>query len=413
VTSPVNYPDWQAIVIAEGTTMFGNAGSFGDFGPLTLGPDAATPSCHRVHGKRNGQLRSQVRLLCPRNPGVYGMVDESGDLIYVGKAKSLRVRLLSYFRPRSRARKATRILGQTVTLVWEPCPSEFAALLRELELIRRWRPRWNVEGQPLRRQAAFVCVGRGPAPYVFLTRQPPANALATFGPISAGSRAVAAVCRMNDLFQLRDCPRSQEMIFPDQGGLFTLERAPGCLRFEIGTCLGPCTGTCGQQVYSGRVKAVRSFLAGTGAGPLEGLAKAMAAAAQAQQFERAAALRDRLESLTWLGSRLERLRNARARMSFVYPVTGKAGPTLWYLVHAGRTIKCLHEPRDSIGASLARESIHAVLRSPSASLLESHEHVDGMMLVMAWFRKYPKELSKTLTTDQALAKCHPTSRSRN
>jgi excinuclease ABC subunit C len=357
-------------------------------------------------------LHGQVRLLCPRNPGIYGMVDEWGELIYVGKAKSLRARLLSYFRPRSRTKKAARILGQTVTLAWEPCPSEFAALLRELELIRRWRPRWNVEGQPLRRQMAFVCVGRQPASYVFLTRRPPANALATFGPIPAGSRARAAVCRINDLFQLRDCPKIQEMIFPDQSGLFTLERAPGCLRFEIGTCLGPCTGMCGREVYSGRVKAARSFLAGTEAGPLGGLTKAMAAAAQAQEFERAAALRDRLEALTWLSARLERLRDARARMSFVYPVAGKASPTLWYLIHSGRTIKYVDEPRDSIGARLAREAIHAVLRSPSADLLESHEHVDGMMLVMAWFRKNPKELSKTLTADQALAKCHPTSSSR-
>ena len=383
--------------------MLWSAASFGDFGPLALGPDSATPRCQQIHGKRGCSLRSQVRLLCARNPGVYGMVDPTGELIYVGKAKSLRARLLSYFRPRSRGKKAGRIMGQTATLVWEPCPSEFAALLRELELIRRWRPRWNVQGQPLRLRKAFVCVGREPAPYVFLTRRPPLTALATFGPIPAGHRAMAAVCRMNDLFQLRDCPQIQEMIFPDQGGLFSLERPPGCLRFEIGTCLGPCTGTCGRQAYGARVRAAKGFLAGTDLGPLQDLAKTMAAAAQAQQFERAAVLRDKLEVLTWLTARLERLRDARARMSFIYPVSDKAGQTLWYLVHAGRIVKFVEEPRDPAGARVAREAIQALLGTQSAGLLESHEHADGMMLVMAWFRKYPKELKKTLTPEQALS----------
>ena len=80
--------------------MLFDQGRFEDFGPLALTANAALPPCQKIHGKRSGQLRSQVRLLCPRKPGVYGMVDGNGELIYVGKAKSLRIRLLSYFRPR-------------------------------------------------------------------------------------------------------------------------------------------------------------------------------------------------------------------------------------------------------------------------------------------------------------------------
>src|SRR5438105_3941929 len=138
----------------EGAIMFCALERFGDFGPIALGPTLARPACQQIHGKRNGELRTRVRLLCPATPGVYGMVDGNGELIYIGKAKSLRLRLLSYFRPRSRERKAARIIGQTKTLAWELCPNEFSALLRELELIRRWRPRCNVTGQPLRRHKA-------------------------------------------------------------------------------------------------------------------------------------------------------------------------------------------------------------------------------------------------------------------
>jgi excinuclease ABC subunit C len=389
--------------------MLFDAGEFSDFGPSTMVPEAVTPSCQKVSGKP-GALRGQVRVSCPRKAGVYGMVDIHGDLIYVGKAKSLRARLLSYFRPRSRGRKASRIVRQTRRLIWEPCPSEFVALLRELELIRRWRPRWNVQGQPLRRHKAFVCVGRAPAPYAFLTRRPPAGAVATFGPIPVGRRALDAVCRINDLFQLRDCPQAQEMAFPDQAELFPHERLPGCLRFEIGTCLGPCTGTCPRRDYAAKVEAARSFLAGTMMKPLEDLRKAMTAAAEALQFELAAVMRDRLEVLTWLSSRLERLRNARSKMSFIYPVTGtpvtgKPAHTFWYLIHAGRTVKVVEAPRDRTSVQIAREAIRSVYEGHSGDLLESHEHVDGMMLVVAWFRKHPKEMKKTLTPGEALAKC--------
>src|SRR5918911_1545998 len=124
-------------------------------------------------------LRQRVRRDGVRLPGVYGMIDGSGELIYVGKAKCLRSRLLSYFRPRSRDPKAGRILENTRLLAWEVAVDEFAALLRELELIRRWQPRFNVQGQPGRRRRTYVCVGRRPAPYVFLTARPPARVLAT------------------------------------------------------------------------------------------------------------------------------------------------------------------------------------------------------------------------------------------
>ncbi len=297
-------------------------------------------------------------------------------------------------------------MTHTAAILWEPCPSEFAALLRELELIRRWRPSWNVAGQPLRGPKAFVCLGREPAPYAFLTRRPPKTALATFGPIPAGRNAQNALCRLNDLFQLRDCPEAQELRFRDQGDLFLDERTPGCLRFEIGTCLAPCTGTCTRSDYRAKVRAARRFLAGTDMSVLDGLKQAMAHAAQECQFERAGALRDRIEMLSWLTTRLERLRQARAQMSFVYPVCGNAGETLWYLVHAGRTVKAVLAPRDQNLARAARTAIQSVYASASPDILESHEHVDGMMLVMAWFRKYPKELQKTLSPAAALERCH-------
>jgi excinuclease ABC subunit C len=365
-------------------------GKFLDFGPCASVPADIERRTARVEGIKPAALRSQVRLLAPSRPGVYGMLDGDEQLIYVGKAKNLRVRLQSYFRRKGRPPKAGRIIAHARSIVWEVLPSEFASLLRELELIRRWRPRWNVQGQPLRRRLTFLCMGRAPAPYLFLSRTISARVQAAFGPITANDRALDAVRRLNDFFQLRDCPQPQEMIFPDQGELFPGVRDPGCLRMEIGTCLGPCTGTCTRRDYQAQVRKARDFLAGKDLAPLAQLQAQMQAAAEAQQFERAAALRDRLTVLQWLADRLARVRKAQQEMSFIYPVAGWDGSTTWHLIHGARTVASVQKPCDAATRKLAAEQIDAIYRN-RAGLLDSYEHADSMMVVRQWFRKHPGE----------------------
>ena len=109
-----------------------------------------------------------------------------------------------------------------------------------------------------------------PAPYLFLSRTiTPVQA--AFGPIGAGSATLEAVRRLNDFFQLRDCPQPQEMIFPDQPELFDGVPDPGCLRMEIGTCLGPCTGHCQRRDYQAQAGKARDFLVGRDLAPLADL----------------------------------------------------------------------------------------------------------------------------------------------
>src|SRR4051812_5693176 len=117
---------------------------FTTFGPSCLVPPGWSLETIQVRSARRPKLRALVRRQCPNVPGVYGMVNADGDLVYVGKSKSLKKRLLSYFSAARGDRRARRILEQTRTICWEPALSEFGALLRELELIRRWRPRLNV-----------------------------------------------------------------------------------------------------------------------------------------------------------------------------------------------------------------------------------------------------------------------------
>ena len=135
---------------------------FPGFGPTTSIPINFAASLGRVRTRDSRKMRHGVRERCPKLPGVYGMLGKQGDLIYVGKAKSLRMRLMSYFRE-SRDPKAGKILDHTHTLVWETVPDEFGALVRELELIRQHRPRFNVLGQPGHRRYTATALPAYPA----------------------------------------------------------------------------------------------------------------------------------------------------------------------------------------------------------------------------------------------------------
>ncbi len=379
-------------------------GTFVDFGTSAFqaGPERA--GVQLVHGKRASQLRSEIRRLCPRKPGVYGMVDGYGELIYVGKAKILRPRLLSYLR-RGRSRRTARIANQACSIAWEVAPSEFAALLRELELIRRWRPRWNVQGQPLRRSHGYICLRRAPAAHAYLARRAPRTGH-VFGPIPLGPRAAQAVRRLNDHFRLRDCPQPQDMIFAGERRLFGGNLTPGCLRHEIGTCLGPCAALCTRAGYDAQVEAARCFLGGHDTALLAALEQEMAQAAAGQAFERAAALRDRLGPLRWLHERLEKLRQIRRRDSFIYPVRGHERKVLWYVIRAGRPMEVLPAPTDAASRSTAAQRIEKVFRQDNHDAnLEPYEHVDGLLLVAAWFRRHAGERRKVLLPEAALRLC--------
>ena len=154
------------------------------------------PLLFRIHAGRASILRDAIRQQCPRRPGVYGMVDPRGRLIYVGKAKCLRARLLGYFRAASRDPKAGRIIEATRAVVWEFAANEFAALLRELELIRRWTPSYNVQGRPGRRRGMYIVLGKKPGTYLFATAEPPADLIACYGPLPGAAFVQEAARRL-------------------------------------------------------------------------------------------------------------------------------------------------------------------------------------------------------------------------
>ncbi|HEX3147150.1 MAG TPA: GIY-YIG nuclease family protein [Gemmataceae bacterium] len=375
--------------------------TFTGFGPTTARPLAFEPTLGRVKSRKSKKLRAGVRADAPKQPGVYGMLGKHGELIYVGKAKSLRARLMSYFRE-SRDRKAGRILQHTHTLVWETVPDEFGALVRELELIRRHRPRFNVLGQPGRQRYCYVCLGRTPAPYAYVSRAPTGKDLGVYGPFTSASRASEAVRRLNDWYRLRDCAQTVTMYFAEQGELFPEERSPGCLRLEIGTCVGPCAGACTRNGYGSHVRAAKRFLDGTDDKPLKELEAMMLTASESMQFERAAAIRDRRAEIEWLWDKLNWLRQARKENTFVYPLAGPDGRTVWYLIHRGRVRAACYRPTCDHSLATARELLGDVFKVDLGPGVTPGQ-VDHVLLVSSWFRRNPEEKAGLLTPADAHA----------
>jgi excinuclease ABC subunit C len=320
------------------------------------------------------------------------MLDAAGRLLYVGKAKVLRSRLLSYCRTKSRDRKAARVIRLTRTILWEPCLHELDALVRELELIRRWRPPCNVQGQPTRRRPTYLCLGRRPAPHIFLARHPTPDVMACFGPLFSGRRLTEVVRHLNDLFQLRDCPQRQEMIFADQREMFPILRSPGCLRYEIGTCLGPCIGACTREAYGAQVRAVFAFLAGKKPTLVDKVQKAMAQASESQLFEKAALLRDRVELMQWLERRLAYVRTVRERQSFIYTPKNARNQTVWFVIHEGQVVTIFEEPHSRLEIQKALTCLEKVYRHEGRTRADiAAREIDHIYLVSSWFRLRPAE----------------------
>ncbi len=375
-----------------------------EFGPNPFSAEDE-PGVVEVRGARPRPLKLQVQSKCENIPGVYGFVDKDGVLIYVGKSKTLRSRLLSYFSPKVRNQKQGRMIRLTRGILWEPAPSEFAALLRELQLIQHWRPRFNVRDMPQRTRPTFLCLGRPTAPGVMLSSKPASSMLAAFGPVFGSQRLTRAVEALNRLFLLRDCANSQPMGFADQTRLFTKDDRPGCLRFEMQNCLGPCVSACSKSAYFNKVKAARRFLEGRDDALLAKLAKRMEDAAIKKQYELAARIRDDLEAVMFLRERLDRVRAAEEDYHFVYPVPGDEGKTLWYLIRGGRVAAVISEPQTPASAKAARGLLGEIFAAGPIPEDLAARRPDTLLLVTSWFQQNPAEFEKTLSPAEAKKRC--------
>jgi excinuclease ABC subunit C len=355
----------------------------------------------RTSDEQLAVMRAHVRDTAVDRPGVYRMIAADGEIVYVGKSKRIRTRLLSYFRCAFPEEKGARILRDAERIEWEYMPSEFAALLGELRLIKRFRPRFNVAMKRDGRNYCFIKITKAPAPKLLVVRGSGADDSAIYyGPFMGASGVADAVRELNDVLGLRDCAAEQRMNFADQPELFDLfPRTPGCIRFEVKKCLGPCVGGCTVQQYDERIGLARAFLDGTDDGPIEHLRREMEAASERLEYERAGTLRDKLKRLEALRGQFARLRFAVETLSFVYTVPGHDADDRVYLIRRGRVRAETSVPRDPASAGTLLRLIDDVFTpaEQDTGQIPTHE-IDELLLLSSWFRRFPDELERTSAT---------------
>ena len=341
------------------------------------------------------QLRVRVRALAENRPAVYRMVDAAGRIIYVGKAKRLRTRLLSYFRAEYPEDKAARILYAAQDITWEYVPSEFAAYLGELRQIRRYRPYFNHRGNVTRR-TVLIKVSAGPAPRVYAGSTVARDDLRCYGPFHSLGRTLEAIRTLNDLLGLRDCAAAMPTVFAGQRDLFDEPRQAGCMRHEFGFCTGPCAGFVTEWDYRRRVDTATAFLEGRTIQPMDRVVTSMQEAAASARFELAARWREKFEQLEWLLAATSRARSAVDLLTFVYRDPGDYGDDRAYLVVQGVVRAAFPFPvtpieREAFKGVVA-EHASRPLSPPGPLPLDS---IDEILLLMSWFRAHPEALRRT------------------
>ena len=340
-------------------------------------------------------LRRRVANFAEDRPGVYWMRNGAGRVIYVGKAKALRTRLLSYFRAQYPEDKAARILNATTDVQWKCVSSEFAALLEELREIQRHRPVFNVQMNRTRR-AYLLKVTGGAAPKIIVSTRPGAQDVLHYGPLTSGERAREAVKALADLLGLRDCALSMTIKFSEQGDLFQAPQQAACMRYEFGTCTGPCAGLVSEGDYNRRLQTGVDFLEGRAIAPLDRVVAEMQQSSDAADYERAAWWRERFYALEWLLQAMTRARNAIDALSFVYYDSGTYGDDRAYLIRRATVRAVAPTPTTPI----EREAFRAVVAEHSApepgDVPLPVRDMDEIFLLLRWFKQHQGAMRRTV-----------------
>ncbi len=353
-------------------------------------------------------LREQVRRQAEDRPGIYRMWGPGQELLYVGKSIRVKSRLLSYFRAEP-GEKAFKLLRDTASISWDYVPNEFSALVGEMRLIKRWRPRYNVEHKR-KRSFAFIKVTSEAAPRVLPVSRVVPDGSHYFGPFPRPRSLALTLRELAHALGLRDCPASLPVLFGDQLEIFSRGLPPRCLRAETRSCLGPCCGACTSREYLGRVEAALRFLEGRSKEPLRRLRKEMDGAAEEMEFEYAALLRDRLQRLESLQRELVAFRGRVKGLSFVYRVPGFKGNERIYLIREGLVEEEMARPRGRRGWDRAAQKVARVFGAPPRSPRElGQEAASEILLVARWFRLREREMGRTLSPQAWLSAYAPSS----
>ena len=229
----------------------------------------------------------QALATMPLSPGVYRMLDAKGDALYVGKAKALRKRVYSYTQVSRLTERLRRMVSETASMEIVTTHTEAEALLLEANLIKRLKPRFNIVLRDDKSYPWLLLTEDHPFPMVAKHRGARTRKGSYYGPFASVWSVNQTTNAMQRVFLLRSC---QDSVFAN--------RSRPCLLFQIKRCSAPCVGRIGEADYARLVSQARAFLGGKAGTVQKTLAREMEEAAEAMEYERAAAIRDRIRGLT-------------------------------------------------------------------------------------------------------------------
>ncbi|WP_339832424.1 excinuclease ABC subunit UvrC [uncultured Parvibaculum sp.] len=240
------------------------------------------------HANRTGValIAAKVRLL-PDSPGVYRMYDASGELLYVGKARSLKKRVASYTKLAGQSNRIARMIAMTAQMEFITTATETDALLLEANLIKRLKPRYNVLMRDDKSFPHILLTGDHAFPQVLKHRGARSRQGDYFGPFASAGAVNATLNALQKAFLLRSCSDS----------VFESRTRP-CLLFQIKRCSAPCTGEISGEAYAELVAEARDFLKGRSRKTQQQLVRLMDEAAANLDYEAATIYRDRIRALT-------------------------------------------------------------------------------------------------------------------
>ena len=235
------------------------------------------------------RLRDKANSL-PETPGVYLMKNRDGNIIYVGKSKKLKNRVTSYFTGNHHTPKTDRMVSLVADFDYILCHTEIEALTLENVLIKKHTPKYNIKLKDAK-SYPYIKVTNEEFPKLFVTRERKSDHARYYGPYQGSAGAHAALETVSKIFTLAVCKRS----FPRDIG-----RDRPCLLRDMGRCIAPCTGKVRAEDYRDLVRKAESVLDGNIRDTAKTIKEEMYREADAEQYERAATLRDSLRALEML-----------------------------------------------------------------------------------------------------------------
>lgn len=234
----------------------------------------------------NEVLESKIKML-PTSPGVYVMLDSSGQIIYVGKAKVLKNRVKQYFYSTQKAEKVAAMVSNIADFYYIITESEIDALSLENNLIKKHKPRYNILLKDDKTYPYIKVDLKAKFPTFTVTRKIKRDGARYFGPFMGGVNVKDTLEIINTAFMIRTC---QTVINPEKP-------KRECLNYHIGKCLAPCAGKCTEKEYDERVRLALDFLGGDDEKVEEILKERMERCSEIEEFELALSYRDRLKML--------------------------------------------------------------------------------------------------------------------